>query len=87
MKRAVVMVSGGLDSTTVCYLLVDKGTEVHPVFFDYGQHCAETEWVKVNEVLPSKNYAARTHKPLRYFQGIDVADDCRGRPLDRSGRG
>lgn len=54
MKKAVVLVSGGLDSTTVCYLLVSQGTEVHPIFFDYGQHCAETEWAKVREVLPRK---------------------------------
>jgi 7-cyano-7-deazaguanine synthase len=54
MKQAVVMVSGGLDSTTVCYLLADQGTNVHPIFFDYGQHCAETEWAKVQEVLPQE---------------------------------
>lgn len=52
MKQAVVMVSGGLDSTTVCHLLASEGTEVQPIFFDYGQHCAKTEWAKVNEVLP-----------------------------------
>lgn len=52
MKRALAMVSGGLDSTAVCHLLVSQGTEVYPIFFDYGQHCAETEWNKVNEVLP-----------------------------------
>ena len=54
MKQAVVMVSGGLDSTTVCYLLVSEGVEVRPIFFDYGQHCVETEWAKVKEVLPQK---------------------------------
>ena len=54
MKRALVMVSGGLDSTTVCHLLVKAGTQVHPIFFDYGQHCVETEWAKVNEVLPTE---------------------------------
>lgn len=54
MKQAVVMVSGGLDSTTVCYLLASEGIEVHPIFFDYGQHCAETEWTRVKEVLPHK---------------------------------
>ena len=54
MKRALVMVSGGLDSTTVCYSLTKEGTEVYPIFFDYGQHCAETEWAKVNEVLPKE---------------------------------
>ncbi len=52
MNRAVVMVSGGLDSTTVCYQLISQGVEVYPLFFDYGQHCAETEWANVNEVLP-----------------------------------
>lgn len=54
MKQAVVMVSGGLDSTTVCHLLASEGAEVHPIFFDYGQHCAETEWAMVKEVLPLK---------------------------------
>lgn len=54
MKQAAVMVSGGLDSTTICYLLASQGTEVHPIFFDYGQHCAETEWAKVKEILPQK---------------------------------
>ena len=54
MKQAVVMVSGGLDSTTVCYLLASEGVEVHSIFFDYGQHCVEKEWAKVKEVLPQK---------------------------------
>jgi len=54
MKQAVVMVSGGLDSTTVCYLLASEGIDVHPIFFNYGQHCAATEWAKVKEVLPPK---------------------------------
>ena len=52
MKQAVIMVSGGLDSTTVCYQLANQGIEVHPIFFDYGQHCADTEWATVQEVLP-----------------------------------
>ena len=52
MKRALVMVSGGLDSTTVCYMLADKGIEIWPIFFDYGQHCADIEWAKVNHILP-----------------------------------
>ena len=69
MKRALVMVSGGLDSTTVCYLLINEGIEVHPIFFDYGQHCAKTEWNKVNEVLPAKAL-----QPER----IDVSDIFRG---------
>lgn len=54
MKQALAMVSGGLDSTTVCYVLARNGVKVRPIFFDYGQHCVETEWAKVNEVLPEQ---------------------------------
>ena len=53
MKQVVLLASGGLDSTTVCYSLVSEGYEVRPLFFDYGQHCVETEWARVNDVLPS----------------------------------
>lgn len=52
MKKVLLMASGGLDSTTVAYQLHAQGVQVHPVFFDYGQHCVEMEWVRVNEVLP-----------------------------------
>jgi 7-cyano-7-deazaguanine synthase len=71
MKQAVVMVSGGLDSTTVCYLLASEGTEVRPIFFDYGQHCAEKEWAKVKEVLPQK-----TLPPER----LNISDIFKGSP-------
>ena len=53
MRNVLLMASGGLDSTTVAYLLNAEGITVHPVFFDYGQHCVETEWATVNEVLPT----------------------------------
>ncbi len=53
MTRALLLASGGLDSTTVGYQLVAAGVELVPLFFDYGQHCAEVEWSRVNEVLPS----------------------------------
>lgn len=69
MKRALVMVSGGLDSTTVCYLLINEGIEVHPIFFDYGQHCVETEWAKVNEVLPLQALPAERIDLSGIFEG------------------
>ncbi len=52
MKKVILLASGGLDSTTVAYLLKEKGKEVFPLFFDYGQHCVDTEWRKLKEVLP-----------------------------------
>lgn len=37
MKRAVVLLSGGLDSSTVLALAKEEGQEVHALTFDYGQ--------------------------------------------------
>lgn len=37
MKKAVVLLSGGLDSSTAVYLAKREGFEVYAVSFDYGQ--------------------------------------------------
>lgn len=37
MKKAVVLLSGGLDSTTCAYLARAQGYEVYALSFDYGQ--------------------------------------------------
>jgi 7-cyano-7-deazaguanine synthase len=44
MKRAVVLLSGGLDSTTCLAFAQSQGFEVHAISFDYGQrHRIELE--------------------------------------------
>lgn len=53
MIDSILLSSGGLDSTTVAYLLRAKGRPFLPLFFDYGQHCVETEWSTLRRVLPS----------------------------------
>lgn len=46
-KKAVVLFSGGLDSTTVLYDARAKGYDVHALIFDYGQrHCKEISLAK-----------------------------------------
>ena len=41
--RAVVLASGGLDSTLLARLAFEEGYEVFPLFVDYGQLAAKTE--------------------------------------------
>jgi 7-cyano-7-deazaguanine synthase len=50
---AVLLCSGGLDSTTLAYWLVDRRVTFVPLFLDYGQHCAETEFARLGAVLPA----------------------------------
>lgn len=71
MKKAILLASGGLDSTTVAYQLASANVDVIPIFFDYGQHCVDIEWNRVNEVLP-----AQMRRPERY----DVSDIFKGSP-------
>lgn len=41
----VSLVSGGLDSTLVGAMIREQGIDNYPLFIDYGQRAAETEWI------------------------------------------
>ena len=47
MKQATIILSGGLDSSTLAYYLADKGYKLEAVSFNYGQkHIKELECAK-----------------------------------------
>mgnify|MGYP003936121009 FL=1 len=49
---ALLLCSGGLDSTTLAYWLHERRVRLVPIFLDYGQHCVEKEWETLRQVLP-----------------------------------
>jgi 7-cyano-7-deazaguanine synthase len=76
MKRAVVLVSGGLDSATTLALCIREGFEPHALSFDYGQrHRIEVEAAKRVAV----SLAVCDHRmatiDLRVFGGSALTDD------------
>lgn len=54
-RDGVLLASGGLDSTTMAYWLLDQGINFVPLFINYGQHCAETEFETLKKVLPDSH--------------------------------
>jgi len=74
-KKAVLLLSGGLDSTTVLEIAKSQGFEVHALSFSYGQrHAVELESVK--KILSKSPVAV--HKviqiDLRAFGGSALTD-------------
>ena len=60
-KRAVVLVSGGLDSATVLATAVAEGYECYALGFDYGQR--QISELKAAERV-ALNHGAKTHKVI-----------------------
>ncbi|MDQ8747732.1 7-cyano-7-deazaguanine synthase [Elizabethkingia miricola] len=54
LKKGIILASGGLDSTTLCYLFLKEKIEFIPLIINYGQHCFETELDRLKNVLPSQ---------------------------------
>lgn len=75
MKRAVVLLSGGIDSTTTLAIAIAQGYEAYALSFDYGQrHQIETQAARrVADSLGAKEH--RIAKiDLRIFRGSALTD-------------
>jgi len=76
MKRAVVLLSGGIDSATTMAIAIGEGYEPYALSFDYGQrHQIETEAAR----RVAKSLGAKEHRiakiDLRVFGGSALTDD------------
>ncbi len=90
-KRAVVLLSGGLDSTTVLAIAKSEGYEVFALSFSYGQrHRWELEAAtRVARALGAAQHQVATID-LRAFGGSALTDDIsvpKGRKLDEMSHG
>ena len=62
VKKAVILLSGGLDSTTCISYAISKGYEVYPISFDYGQRLSrELECAK--KVV--EHFGIKTHRIIK----------------------
>ncbi len=85
MKKAVCLLSGGLDSSTVIYHAKNRGYEVHALSFDYGQrHSKEMEAAK----KIASSVGAKEHKiikiDLTQIGGSALTDQSIDVPTDRT---
>ena len=84
MKKAVVLLSGGLDSSTCMAIAKDEGYEIYALSFDYGQrHSRELESAKAI----ARHFGAKEHKilriDLRQIGGSALTDDSIDVPENR----
>ena len=81
--KAIVLLSGGLDSATVLAMATDQGYECHCLSFDYGQrHRTEIEFA----AGLAAQFSATEHRTikidLRAFGGSALTDDGLEVPVD-----
>jgi len=75
-KRAVILLSGGLDSATVLAIAADQGYECYALSFDYGQR-AQTELNAARALV--QRFNAKEHRvfklDLAQFGGSALTDE------------
>ncbi|MGY2129392.1 7-cyano-7-deazaguanine synthase QueC [Blastococcus sp. SYSU DS0617] len=84
-KPAVVLLSGGLDSTTVLAMAQDRGFEPSALSFDYGQR-HEVELASARAVATAMGVKRHEvlHVGLDVFGGSSLTDDAMDVPVGRS---
>ena len=82
MKKAIVLLSGGLDSATTLYYALKKGYQCGALIFDYGQrHIRELR--SAVAVAKSVSVAYRVLRIKLPWQGSSLLDKKRKLPANR----
>lgn len=82
-KKAVVLLSGGIDSATALFMARDRGYACYPLVFDYGQrHKKEIESAK--KISGLAGCAARVLKIELPWKGSSILDKDKRLPRNRA---
>ena len=73
MKKAVVILSGGMDSTTAAYVAKSRGFDLIAVHFDYRQRTEERERVAFEAVCDAVGVVERYVIDLPFFEQIGAS--------------
>ncbi|MCD4779683.1 MAG: 7-cyano-7-deazaguanine synthase QueC [Candidatus Omnitrophica bacterium] len=82
-KKAVVLLSGGLDSTTLLYYALDRGFKAYCLIFDYGQR-HKKEILKAKKIAQQTACAYHVAKISLPWQGSSLLDKSMRLPYHTS---
>jgi 7-cyano-7-deazaguanine synthase len=73
MKKAVCILSGGMDSTLASYLAIQEGYELITVHFNYGQRTQDKELQAFRDISSALNVSNKYEIDLPFFSDIGAS--------------
>jgi len=73
MKKAVVILSGGMDSTTAAFIAKNEGYEIIPLHFNYGQRTEKKELKSFNDICDYLGIKNRYIIDIPFFKQIGAS--------------
>ncbi len=83
MSKAVVLISGGLDSAVTLFFAIKKGYKCHSITFDYGQRHTR-ELLSARRIAKAGNSELKIIKLGLSWKGSSLLNKDMKLPLDRS---
>ncbi len=73
MKKAIVILSGGMDSSTAAFIAKKEGYEIIPLHFNYGQRTEEKELESFNKICDYLKLQNRYIIDIPFFKQIGAS--------------
>jgi len=73
MRKAVCIMSGGMDSTLAAYMMKKDGYEIIALHFDYGQRTMQREKSAFRDIIEALNVSSKYEINLDFFSQIGAS--------------